>query len=265
MATYSAEQVKKLQQDAERVGSELELLVQDGVSHAQRIADEEIRSHLKHGASRRLNILSESVRRIFFLFPPQQERPLPRQVLVEAQIYLHAFVINLSGVFDNWAWAFILRHGLREQVGDRTNIGMFRKPTQRLLPSLLSDYLTSESIVTWHRKYLTGYRDSLAHRIPLYIPPATWTLEDSQLYERLDAEIADCIRQQQFEHLDDLRNQQDAIGTASPVFVGAFSGEDASKPVFLHSQVIADATTVAEFGRRYYSAWHQPPPGVGRS
>jgi hypothetical protein len=57
------------------------------------------------------------------------------------QINLHAFVINLSGVFDNWAWAFIHRHDLLRNVGGKTNVGMFKEATQRLLPAALSDYL----------------------------------------------------------------------------------------------------------------------------
>jgi hypothetical protein len=32
--------------------------------------------------------------------------------LADVQINLHAFVMNLYGIYDNWAWAYVLRHDL---------------------------------------------------------------------------------------------------------------------------------------------------------
>jgi hypothetical protein len=193
--------------------------------------------------------------RIFTLFPPAQERPLSHEVLTEVQICLHAFVINLSGVFDNWAWAFVLRHELMPAIGDHRNIGMFKAATQRLLPSPLREYVTSPEISDWQDKYLKGYRDALAHRVPLYIPPAAWTPQDAERYQELEQEKIACIRNRQWEQLDRAWAEQDAVGLAYPVFLHEFSEDERARPVYLHPQLLSDSATVTAFGRRFYGAW----------
>jgi hypothetical protein len=49
-------------------------------------------------------VLAQCIINIYRLFPPNLERPLSREALSDVQINLHAYVINLWGVFDNWAW-----------------------------------------------------------------------------------------------------------------------------------------------------------------
>jgi hypothetical protein len=50
------------------------------------------------------------------------------------QIFLHAFVINLSGLFDNWAWPSIHRHDLLAEVGGARNVGIFKRRAQQFFP-----------------------------------------------------------------------------------------------------------------------------------
>lgn len=56
------------------------------------------------------------------------------------------------------------------------------------LPLSVTDYLTSERMARWHSEYLKNYRDALAYRIPLYIPPQTVTKEQGELFNALEAE-----------------------------------------------------------------------------
>jgi hypothetical protein len=72
-------------------------------------------------------------------------------------------------------------------VGGPKNVGMFLARTQRFLPTELHAYVTTEPIKFWHRDYLKSYRDALAHRIPLYIPPSVYTKADAQRHKELDA------------------------------------------------------------------------------
>jgi hypothetical protein len=50
----------------------------------------------------------------------------------------------------------------------------FKEATQIFLPNRLREFLVSDDMKRWHDVYLKGYRDVLAHCIPLYIPPANW-------------------------------------------------------------------------------------------
>jgi hypothetical protein len=254
---YTAEQSANLSRECEDVLGDLQSLMLGCVAQGQTVMNARSREHLLHGAGRRIGVLRRSVENIFHTFPPSLERPLERDALADVQINLHAFVINLYGVFDNWAWAFVLRHGLESDIGDRRNVGLFKDKTQRFLPPALKEYLVSETIAKWHEQYLKGYRDALAHRIPLYLPPAAWTQEESEVYNRLEAEKIECIKSMRWERLEEVWAEQGNIGQPCFTFLHAFSEEEASRPVYLHPQLLCDSKAVAEFGTKYLGAWHE--------
>jgi len=253
---YAVELLKQLRTNHDKVIHDLQTLMFEGLKHSEPLGSEEAKRQLRHGVGRRLGVMKKSVEQIFTLFPPAQQTPLQSEVLMEVQIYLHAFVINLSGIFDNWAWAFLFRHGLNERI-DKRNVSLFKKETQRLLPASLSDYLSSQDISTWHEKYLKNYRDSLAHRIPLYIPPAQYTDDDAKRYQELERQKIECIRQGEWDRLDAVWAEQDSVGRSCPLFMHEFSDEERSRPLLLHPQILSDGMTVTEFGNRYYAAWHE--------
>jgi hypothetical protein len=253
---YTTEQSETLVHECEDVLASLQDLMLGCVTQGQDVPNSRAREHMLHGAGRRVSVLRRSVENIFNLFPPSLERPLTREALADVQINLQAFVFNLYGVFENWAWAFVFRHGLDSQIGSRRNVGLFKDQTQRFLPQLLKDYLVSETMTTWHKDYLTGYRDALAHRIPLYIPPAEWTPEEAAQYEQLETEKLKCMRGMQWEQLDAVRVKQENIGRPCLTFLHAFSDEEAQKSVLIHPQLLCDSKAVVEFGTKYLEAWH---------
>jgi len=257
VGAYSAELLRQLSRQREQVARELQLLSFEGLKQSQTLKIDRARIYLQHGVGRRIAVLRQSLKHIFDVFPPGRKLPLNRDEVVDIQIHLHAFVINLSGVFDNWAWAFVCRHELEKAIGGHRNVGSFKTETQRFLPAPLREYLTGKEIAAWQNNYLRGYRDALAHRIPLYVPPASWTGADTKRYEELEQQKAECIQQQDWARLDAAWAEQDAIGTACPTFLHEYSiGADA-RPVFMHPQLICDAMTVVDFGRRFYAAWHE--------
>lgn len=253
---YSVELLKQLRTNHDRIVQDLQSLMFEGLKQSESLSSEEARRQLRHGVGRRLGVMKKSVERIFTLFPPSQQIPLQREVLTEVQIHLHAFVINLSGVFDNWAWAFLFRHGLKNEI-DKRNVSLFKKETQRFLPVALRDYLSSQDIATWHEKYLKSYRDALAHRIPLYIPPAQWTEDDAKRYQELEKQKIECISQGEWDRLDAVWAEQDSVGRSCPLFLHEFSEEEHSRPILLHPQILSDGMTVTEFGSKYYAAWSE--------
>lgn len=258
--TYTIEDASGLYRDAEIVGLDLTNLMAEGVRQSQKL-EKDARTQLTQGVGRRLAVLKNAVATIFGLFSPLQVPPLKHEVLTDVQINLHAFVINLSGVFDNWASAFLLRHGLIARVGHYRDIGMFKAKTQALLPTPLREYVTSESIAKWHKEYLTGYRDALAHRIPLYIPPAVWKPTDAETYNALEEQKQRLLSEQQWEQLDKLWAEQDALGEPCFYFMHEFSAATSARPVMLHPQLISDGMTVVEFGNLFYTTWHEHAAG----
>jgi hypothetical protein len=181
-------------------------------------------------------------------------RPVDTDDLDDAQISLHAFVINLYGLFDNLAWAFVWRHGLEEKI-DRRQVGMFSEGTKRYLPEALRSYVSSPTIMNWSTRYLKNYRDALAHRIPLYIPPASYSDGDAKRYSVITREEVECIRTHDWNRLNALQTEQHQLGTACPMFMHSFEDSEASRPVYLHPQMLVDAKTLIEACTIYLAHW----------
>jgi hypothetical protein len=253
--TYTAENVEKLQRESQEVFRALQALQLQCVVQGQALAPSQASEHLLHGAGRRVGVLKRSLQQIFTIFPPSLVRPLQQDTLSDVQIYLHAFVMNLYGIFDNWAWAFVLRHNLTAAVGGRMNVSLFKTATQRFLPEPIRVYLTSDGKAAWHDEYLKSYRDALAHRIPLYIPPASFTPAEGERYNVLESEKVQRIMSREFDRVDQIWEEQAALGTPCMAFLHSYSTDDDPRPILLHPQLICDAMAVVEFGNLYFENW----------
>lgn len=211
----------------------------------------EARDFLRYGVARRLNIIEITSRKIFELFPPEQNQVLPLETIHEVQAFLHAFLINVCGIFDNFSWAFIHRHDLFQRIGGRNaNVGIFRAETQQCFPPELSKYV-AEKIKPWNEKYMKDYRDAIAHRIPLYVPPYTIDPKDHDSYKQLNELRGPLLQDKQWNELNRNTDQMEALGKPMPVFL-----DDFSKYVPFHPQLNADTALVLEFTHLFYSNWH---------
>lgn len=254
---YTPEQVTQLLDDQAATLESLVELQKECTIQGQSTSNPLVQEHMLHGACRRIIVLRRTVKNIFDLFPPSTSNPLPTDTRSDVQINLHAFVINLYGVFENWAWAYYHRYDLQSEIPDRRQVGMFSPAMRPFLPQVLRDYLTSEVITKWQRDYLKNYRDALAHRIPLYIPPAQFTPEESEQYSLLDSEMLDDLRARDLIRFEENQAEQDAIGVASMMFLHSFSEGGELKPILLHPQVLCDSKTVVEFGTKFLAQWHE--------
>lgn len=235
---------------------ELQQLMFRGVVACQDPPNDHVRRFLAHGVGRRLSILKHSIEEIFRVFPPERISPLTNEDAVSLQLYLHAFLINLAGVFDNWAWAFVHRHGLREQLGPM-QIGIFKAETQRHLPQPMLDVLEDHDIPAWHREYAKEYRDALAHRIAPYIPPASLTSDETARHITLQEDRDRAIANLDWEEDEAARNEQFQLGTATPYFVHDIDPDREGGTVNLHGQLLSDILTVIVFGTVFYESWQE--------
>ncbi len=254
---YPADKIPLLLQELESVQLELEQMILSAVVAGQSVLNARAQEYMLHGVTRRLKLLRRCLFNVFRLFPPASKAPISSDALDELQINLHAFVINLYGLFENLAWSFVLRHDLELKIGDRKKVGLFLTSTQKYLPQKLKDYLTSPVIVAWHAKYLKNYRDALAHRIPLYIPPAAFTPEEGERYTELELEKVGCIRGHDWDRLEHIYKEQSSLGSACPAFLHSFSDDAQLSPIYLHPQMLCDAKTVLEFCALYFDYWHE--------
>jgi len=174
--------------------------------------------------------------------------------LTDLEINLHAFFVNISGLFDNLAWVFVIENGLvgssKEGKLTKKDIGLFSKKTQSHFPVNIRAFLNSEHITKWYTEYSKNYRDALAHRIPMYIRPFIIIEEDQEKYLALEKEIRalDYTIPTNSSLYDELRAKQRELGKPSLVFRHSF--EEKSPSVLLHSQVIIDYLTIEELVNR---------------
>jgi hypothetical protein len=161
----------------------------------------------------------------------------------DVEINLHAVVINIYGVPDNLAWVYVLEKGIAIKP---SRVGLFNKETQKHLPREVLLYVKRKTIKERHGKYAKNYRDALAHRIPLYIPPWSCTHEEGEKYRELEAMISEEMTKGNFDQVQKLTDEQGALRSVCLTFLHSFSDDQTCPPVYFHPQVIADARTVME-------------------
>lgn len=242
------EQAEKILKEYQRLAYRLRYLPLELLSSVSpKLKSERAREYLSHGIGRRLGVMSRCLDNVFSIFPPGRSNLLQRAELADIQINLHAFVINVYGLLDNVAWMYVCERGMENQIkGGRAGVGLFSKNTQRHLPESLVAYLNSDNIKAWYSDYAKNYRDALAHRIPLYVPPFTLIRKNAGRYRELDSEIWERIRSHDFDLVERLTEEKEALGIVCAAFTHSYSDTDASRPVLLHAQIICDALTVEE-------------------
>lgn len=258
---YSDEAIRQLEQQYPKVVEDLQNLQVKLTIEGQRYdSTSRLREHLLHGAGRRIGLIRRSIENIYNLFPPSTQRLLSRDSLADVQINLHAFLMHLYGLNDNWAWAFVLRHDLEATIGDRRRIGLYINATRKHLPPALKEYLTTTLTTDWHEKYAKSYRDALAHRIPPYVPPSEMTSEEGRRYNELETEKLESLRRRNLERFDEISGEQAALGRPGFSFLHAFNEDTPPRPILLHPQLLSDGLAVAEFGELFLQHWHEQSP-----
>jgi hypothetical protein len=123
------------------------------------------------GFCRRLDTLVRSINRVYELLPPDQEEIPENDVAVDAAIAIQAFMMNAFGCLDNLAWIWVYEKAIKDKNGtelEKNDVGFGKKKVRSSLTKEFQAFLVKKQ--PWFAN-LIAFRDSLAHRIPLYIPP----------------------------------------------------------------------------------------------
>jgi len=257
MTQYSDAGVEALLREQPKVLDQLRRATEQAVQQSAFAANERAREYLRSGVGRRLRLLDRTLSNMFELFPVSTVQPIDRDDLDDAQINLHAFIMNLYGLFDNLAWAFVVHHDLLSQVGDRKKVGFFLSATKRFFPPPLRAFADNAQMKVWHGEYLKNFRDALAHRIAPYIPPATYSNEDESEYLALEQQWHESIKMRDWDRAEDISRRQDSLGSPCFVFTHSFDTAEGKRIVYLHPQMVADAKTAGEVCTLFFANWQQ--------
>lgn len=213
----------------------------------------------EHGVSRRLITMVHCIERVFKAIPPEREQRPSKDELAEAVVNIQAFTFNTFACLDNLAWIWVCEKRLTTDKGEPVPpafIGLRRKCkiVRRSLPSEFRDHL--KTLDPWF-SHLENFRHSLAHRIPLYIPPYVVTEADFATYQMLERQKRKAGRQGNQARYEQLDKAQKALVKFQPEMM--HSAADNSPRVVFHPQLLSDFKTVCELGIKLNAALDSEP------
>jgi hypothetical protein len=166
--------------------------------------------------------------------------------LYNAQINIQAAIGKTYGCVDNLAWVWVHECGLAQSIG-RRQVGLRKhnKQVRCTLSAELRAYF--DSLEGWF-DYLVDYRDALAHRIPVYIPPGGVPPKDHEKAKELEdrkTAALNALRPYEYERLD---AEHSKLFIFQPLVCHSFT--EMLAPLAFHPQLICDFLTVEELGEK---------------
>lgn len=229
-------------------------LINLGTYLAPMLKNDKAREYLLHGVSRRIGTLTRCVHNVFELFPLTTEVPLEKNDLSDLDINLHAFFVNISGLLDNLAWVIVADQDLlgKKKNGkvNRLNVGLLKTETQLHMRPCIKAVVQSTTFTNWHEEYCKDYRDSLVHRIPLYVPPYVVNKAKKEEYLTLRRKLEDYSI---FDQHEDIRTQMARLGKACPIFAHSLNE---SRPIRIHTQMLEDLTSLEVIIDEFCKDWN---------
>jgi len=201
-----------------------------------------------HGYPRRLSVMIQCIQNVFALVPPGSDDVPAREIRTDALICIQAFVVNVFGALDNLAWIWVQEKGITREDGTALRdewIGIGPKNTA--VRSTFSKELQShlKDLNEWFA-YLANFRHSLAHRIPLYIPPHVVEKKNHAAYGKLEMRKAEAARKGDAEAYERISIEQSRLTTFKPWIQHSYG--EGSKLVVFHPRMLKDFAIVEQLG-----------------
>ncbi|MFA5819711.1 MAG: hypothetical protein WC854_10605 [Bacteroidales bacterium] len=215
---------------------------------ANRIPDSRAKEYLECGVGRRTILIRRCIENVFSIFPVERLAKLSKNENIDVDINLHAFIINVHGIIENLGLS--IAHGYRlfdksrSENQQKHELGLFNSRFISRFKGRIRDYFCSDIVVSWYKQYSTNYRDSLAHRIPAYIPPAGLNDDEIIIYNQCIIRINEIYKTGWSPEVSMLLEKVDSLGVANPTYV--HSEIEKAKTVALHPQMLCDYLTVEE-------------------
>lgn len=238
---YTPEVVAKLADFFQQTLAEAGEVLTSVAILGHKLTSKRAREYLHNGVGRRVGLVQRCVERIFEIFPPDRSEHFEREELEDLNINLHAFLLNIYGILDDIAWVVVLEVTQKE-VQNRRDISLYGPEVQKYLPKETIDFLAT--MKDWHHNYIRNFRDSLAHRIPAYVPPKQLLPDEVKRSEELEAEILGAIKRHEFERTEALMEEKRNLGSLMPIYTHSFGDPEPSPKVLLHNQILVDLKTV---------------------
>lgn len=239
---YSAEQVAQLLEGFGEVAGKCQQLREAYLARAY--VSVRGKEFGEQGLPRRLQSLKRCIERLFQTLPPDLEGHPEEDARHDAELLIQAFVIHIFGAADNLAWIWVCERNIRRPNGAElaeSSVGIRKEVVRNSFTERFRALLDERA--AWFT-YLESFRHSLAHRIPLYIPPYIVTHANEAAYREFDVQMAQAAARGNFRERENLKAQQRALTSFKPWMQHSFFEE--ARPMRFHVQMLADFNTVHE-------------------
>jgi hypothetical protein len=200
----------------------------------------------KHGFCRRLETLVRTIDQVYELLPPEKaEIPHPEDV-VDATIAIQGFTMNAFGCLENIAWIWLYEKDVKNGNGtvlDPKEVGLGKKKLRKTLTQQFLDFVDGKK--EWLGN-LIDFRDSLAHRIPLYIPPYVVSQANAEKYNALEKQKWEEPARSNPQEYERLKVEQLKLCQFVPGMMHSIYEE--APQVEFHSQLLNDYVTIDAYG-----------------
>jgi hypothetical protein len=214
------------------------------------LTNQRAREFATQGFPRRLRIMVQCINNVFAIVPPEREDVPTTEEILNTTINIQAFMVNVFGSIDNLAWIWVQEKNLTMPNGrpiPYVNIGLTSKNVQvrESFSPEFQEYL--KTMDSWFEG-MGDYRNALAHRISLYIPPYVVSPDNHAAYQELGTRMNAAIMRKDVAEYDWLSSEQDRLGRFSPWMQHSFAEE--VSPIYFHPQLLADFNTIEDIGLR---------------
>lgn len=240
---FSSDDLEKLQTEHSAVAGKCQRLVLSYITRNYK--DSRAREHAKYGLSRRLRMLVWCIDNVFELLPPNLVKPPRSDVVLDATINIQAYVFNMFGSIDNLAWIWVKENGL--SIADR-RVGLLSKNNKDVRSSFSTESQKYLSGLNDWFDHLKDFRDALAHRIPLFIPPYGVPNGKEAVYQQLHTRITEALKRSDSVEAERLSAEQAALVTFAPYMTHSI--EEKAKVIKFHPQLLTDFLTIEELAQK---------------
>jgi hypothetical protein len=173
----------------------------------------------RQGLARRLDEMSRTIKFVFELLPPEQEAIPERDERIAATMLLQSYFMNVQGCIDNIAWVWVFETNQKGPDGGEIRRGLvgLGKQYRHLMKSFSCSFRSHVRGLRKWFEHVAEFRDSTAHRIPLYVPPYFIVEANEAEYERLGREAMSALAKGDTAAYNKHRKDQDALGTYRPI------------------------------------------------
>ena len=254
---FAAESIARLEADRAAMDQRRIEVLNELLARAYQVP--RAKEFAEHGVSRRLRTITHCIENVFAILPPTRDDHPPIEELIDAVVYIQAFIFNAFACLDNLAWIWVCEKKLTTEDGERIpagKVGLSKhcKVVRRSLPADFRKHL--KSLDAWFDN-LENFRHALAHRIPLYIPPSAVAEKDLAAYRLLEMLKAKAQRQRKWDKYRNLDGRQKALTRYQPEMI--HSPTDNSKRIVFHPQLLLDFETICNLCSRMNTALDSEP------